>query len=263
MANDWRHTLSRSVGWLTDRRIPEPLRAPIYGAYCRFTGADASEAQLPYRGYASLGAFFVRRLQPGARPLESDGHTLISPCDGTIQRIDPIEDGTLLQAKGSTYTVAELLAGADAETPVEGGHAWTIYLSPRDYHRVHAPEDSRLHEVRWVAGHRHSVAPGVLERRERVLSTNERAVLRLESERGPYFLVMVGALNVGRIRVVGVEHGTSPDAPLPFERGAELARFEMGSTVVLVYPRGSATPLAGLEPGTPVRLGNALGRFAR
>jgi len=261
---DWRRGLSRLVGWLADRRIPTPLRPFVIGAYCRATGARASEAQLAPRGYASLGAFFVRRLKKGARPFPEDPSALPSPCDGTVQAIDRIENGTLLQAKGQTYPVAELLDGLGDDLELEGGLALTIYLSPRDYHRVHAPLDARLTRVRWVRGTRYSVAPSVLARRARVLASNERAVLRLEGERTTLLLVMVGALNVGRIRVVGVAPGEDPGAgptprPRSLERGAELARFEMGSTVVLVFPAGSAETRAGLSVGDAVRLGEGLG----
>ena len=261
LARRIRRAASLSLGWLADRRVPGPLRGLTYGAFARFTGADPSEAQLPLDGYPSLGAFFVRRLKPGARTIDPDPERLVSPCDGRLQAVDRIEDGRLLQAKGRAYEHDELLAGARGAHDLEGGWALTIYLGPRDYHRVHTPLACELEEVRWVHGDRVSVAPQVLARRERVLSTNERSVLRLVTPRGPLFLVMVGALNVGRIRVVGVEPGTSPAAPVAFERGAELARFEMGSTVVLVLPKNAGEPLEGTTPGAAVRLGQPLCRL--
>jgi len=136
-----------------------------------------------------------------------------------------------------------------------------VYLSPRDYHRVHAPEDCELERVSWAQGSRYSVAPKVLERRAGVLCGNERAVLRLATLTGPLMLVMVGALNVGRIRVVGVPQGTSkPPTPKSFGRGAEIARFEMGSTIVLIAPPGGPQPLAGLGIGDPVRMGMPIGQ---
>lgn len=255
-----RRAASLGMGWLADRRVPGPLRGATYRTFARCIGADPSEAELPLAGYPSLGAFFVRRLRPGSRPLDPSPDRILSPSDGHVQAIDRIEEGSLLQAKGRPYAVDELLAGALADGDLDPAGAWaiTIYLGPRDYHRVHTPLACELEEVRWVDGDRLSVAPKVLERHEKVLSINERAVMRLGSERGTAFLVMVGALNVGRIRVLGVEPGTSPSAPVPFERGAELARFEMGSTVVLILPRDAAEPVAGLAPGAPVRQGQAL-----
>src|SRR5262245_50550877 len=209
-----RRSSSALVGWLADRSVPRALRGLVYGGYCRWTGADPREAELALDAYPSLGAFFVRRLKPGARPLDPDPRGLLSPCDGTLQAVGRIEAGALLQAKGQSYSLGELL-GASALAPgLEGAWTATIYLSPRDYHRVHAPAAVELEQVRWLPGERRSVAPRVLARVPRVLATNERAVLVMRGEHGPLFLVMVGALNVGRIRVVGVEPGRSPAPPL-------------------------------------------------
>ena len=255
-----RRAVSRAAGWLSDRRIPGPLRSFVYRGYGLVTGADTGEAELELSSYPSLGAFFVRRLRPGARPVAGGSNLLVSPCDGTFQAVDRIHGESLIQAKAMPYSVPELLSGADAGIELEGGCAWTIYLSPRDYHRVHVPLAGELSDVRWVPGDRLSVAPSVLSARRGVFVRNERVVLRLESPRGPYFLVMVGALNVGRIRVVGVAPGTAPQGRRCFERGEELARFEMGSTVVLLFP-GPLPPRAtpNVAPGEAVRLGQAIG----
>ena len=268
MSRAFRILLSHLAGWLADRRVPGPLRHLVYGTYCRITGADPALAQLGLEHYPSLGAFFVRRLREGARPLDPDPGSLISPCDGLIQAAQTIVQGSLLQAKGREYALGALLGGlADEETraqALEGGQAWTIYLSPRDYHRVHTPLGGRLTRVAWIPGDRFSVAPKVLARRPGVLAGNERAVLELESELGTYYLVMVGALSVGRIRVVGVAPGESsaPRGALRFERGDELARFELGSTVVLVFPRGMVLPEVS-QVGTTLELGQRLGRLEK
>jgi phosphatidylserine decarboxylase len=255
------HALSRTVGWLADRRLPRALRAPLYRAYAGVYGVDLDELRLALAEHPSFAAFFVRRLEAGARPFAEDSAVLPSPADGRLQAVGRIAEGTLLQAKGRSYPVDELLAGAAGGTSLEGGAAWTIYLSPRDYHRVHAPVDLELEEVRWLPGGRLPVKPSTLARRERVLATNERAVLRLATARGPLFLVMVGALNVGRIRVVGVPQGGAPtERGRRFARGDELARFELGSTVVLVAPPGGPLP-AEVELGMPLRMGQPIGRY--
>ena len=261
-ATPLRKALSSAVGWLADRRIPRGLRAPIFGTYASFYQVDLGEVRLPLEEHPSLAAFFVRRLRDGARPFPAEASVLPSPCDGRLQACDPIRAGSVLQAKGRPYPVRELLAGVGAEVEFEGGHAWTIYLSPRDYHRVHSPVDGALTEIAWSDGARFSVAPKVLAAREKVLSVNERAVLRLETAGGPLFLVMVGALNVGRIRVVGVEpRPRAALAPAPgFARGAELARFEMGSTVVLVAPPRGHRPAEELTLGQSIRMGQVIGR---
>ena len=264
MSTPLRLALSHLVGWLADRSVPRPLRAPVYRAYARLTGAELSEARLPLDAYPSLCAFFVRQLKVDARPLDPDPLVLPSPVDGRVQALDQVHDGSLLQAKGVEYALEELLGGPQEGLQLDGAWAWTIYLSPRDYHRIHAPADCELIDVRWLEGARFSVAPRVLARRAGVLARNERVVLRLHSEaHGPFLMVLVGALNVGRIRVLGVTPGRdgAPERPLRFERGGELARFEMGSTIVLVWPEGAAVPAPELAQGSAVRLGSAIGRL--
>ncbi|MCK6447045.1 MAG: archaetidylserine decarboxylase [Planctomycetes bacterium] len=259
MSTPMLRALSLATGWCADRKLPRFARAPLYRLYSSAYSVDLSEVRLALADHPSFAAFFVRRLKDGARSFPSDPRTFPSPCDGTFQSFGRIESGSILQAKGRPYPVTELLALEPNEFDFEGGHAWTIYLSPRDYHRVHSPVAGELEEVRWCAGARYSVAPGVLAKRPKVLSINERAVLRLATEHGPLWLVMVGALNVGRIRVVGVEPGER-GSPRRFERGEELARFEMGSTVVLVAPRGGPKPLETLELAKSVRMGDPIGR---
>jgi len=261
---------SHAIGWLADRRLPKPLRAPAHRAFAALAKADLAETRPPLDGYASVAAFFVRRLVDGARPIVEDPQLLPSPADGRVQSVETIANDTILQAKGQPYSARELLAGldddesgADGRVELEGGLALTVYLSPRDYHRVHCPEAGELERVRWVDGARFSVAPKVLLNRPRVFVRNERAVLRLRSARGTYFLVLVGALNVGRIRVMGVEPGQErPTRQDPnFERGEELGRFELGSTVILLFPPGMAAALPGLEPEDALRMGEPLARL--
>ena len=231
--------------------------------YAKQYGVDLAELRLALEEHPSLAAFFVRRLREGARTFCAEPGSLAAPCDGTVQAVDQIQDGMVLQAKGRPYAVKEILGETLTPASLEGGSAWTIYLSPRDYHRVHAPVAGQLEQVRWLGGARFSVAPKVLLARPKVLSVNERAVLRLASEHGPLYLVMVGALNVGRIRVVGVEPSTG-GLSMPARnvaRGEELARFEMGSTVVLLAPAAGPRPIAGLTPGKTLRMGEIIGRL--
>lgn len=255
-----RTALSHAAGWVADRRIPRALRAPVYRAYARFTGADLDEVRDPLPEHASLAEFFVRQLKPGARPIAGARDDLAAPCDGTVQAVGGVERGSVLQAKGRSYPLVELLGRDDAAAACEGGSAWTIYLSPRDYHRVHAPEACSLESVRRIGGTRFSVAPSVLDGRL-VLPVNERAVFELACARGTLWLVMVGALNVGRIRMAGQRADDAGTIPRRFARGEELARFEMGSTVVLLAPRGTVRPRPGLAPGDPVRLGAPIGAW--
>ncbi len=262
MTRGLRLALSHSVGWIADRRIPSPLRSTVYKGYARFTGANLDEIRQPLVTFPSLGAFFVRELKSGARTFPTAPDEIGSPVDGTVQSLCPIERGTVLQAKGRSYSVSDMLGAIGRAEDLEGGFAWTIYLSPRDYHRIHAPEQCLLSAAEWMPGDRYSVAPKVLAKR-RVLDVNERCALKLECERATLFLVLVGAMNVGRMRVVGVEpnHAGPLSQKRPFARGAELARFEMGSTIVLFAPRGTTACVAGLSVGSSIAMGRPIGRW--
>lgn len=255
------HAFSSLAGWLADRRVPTRLRSPLYRTYAAITGANVAEARGPLDIYPSLGAFFVRRLAEGARPISADPALLVSPVDGKVQSRGAIEEGTLLQAKGFAYPVRDLLGGVGEDLDLEGGAQWTLYLGPKDYHRIHAPEAGTLTEARWIPGARHSVNPTVLARKL-VFPRNERCVLRFETERGPLLLVLVGALNVGRIRVLGVDPANARPVARPYARGEELARFEMGSTVIVVAPPGGPRPSPLLGAGAEVRLGAPIGRWS-
>lgn len=254
--------LSHGVGWLADRWVPPFLRAPLYKGYARATGADLTEMRGELRDHPSLSSFFVRRLRDGARTMDPDPRVLPSPVDGLVQASSTVERGQVIEAKGRTYTLRNLLAGVGEDVELEGGHQFTLYLGPKDYHRIHAPFDAELVEARHVPGRRWSVQPKVLARRT-VLSVNERVVLRLVVGSTPCFMVLVGALIVGRIRVVGLERFSDGPlaAPLRFERGAELGRFELGSTVVLVTPPGVIDPASALPSGASVRLGERLAEW--
>lgn len=256
----FRMAASRATGWAADLKVPTFFRKTLYRGYAFFTGADLNEAAQPLETYPSLGAFFIRRLKSGARTIDDSPGGVASPVDGKVLSVGRIEEGTMLQIKGRRYSVRDLVGSDRLAALVDGGLQWSIYLGPRDYHRIHAPENITLERVHWLEGARYSVNPKVLAKRL-VLPVNERVVLELESERGPLLLVLVGALNVGRMRVVGVEPGAeqSTNGPTAFERGAELARFEMGSTIVLLSPKGARKPSRPFEHGEVLRLGQKIG----
>ena len=251
------HLLGRLMHVVTRSEWPPIKDWLIRQVITRFQ-VDLSTALEPDpAAYPSFNAFFTRALRAGARPIDGDPDAVCCPADGEVSETGTVTDGRLIQAKGWDYTLLELLGGdGRLAADFDAGAYATIYLSPRDYHRVHAPLACELASVRWIPGELRSVAPKVLLRVPRLFATNERAVLALDTPLGRAYLVMVGALNVGRIRVVGVETGKSPAKPLTFARGAELARFELGSTVVLVVPRARA--LAGLGPESALRLGQRL-----
>lgn len=250
------------MGVLADLPLPRLLRPAFLRVFASMSGAQLEEAGLPLNQYGSLGEFFARALRTGCRPIDPDPKALISPVDGRVQGVEVIRDGMIVQAKGLEYPVRELLAGVGEELNLEGGVCMTLYLSPSDYHRIHTPAASKISEARWVRGRMHSVAPSVLTRKM-VLPINERCVLRLDTDQGPLLLVLVAALNVARLIVNDVQPNWSGliEPALMRERGAELGRFELGSTVIVIAPAGMVEPDASLTPDSVVRMGRKIARW--
>jgi len=247
-----------------------PLRGAAYRVFARATGADLGEAELDLRSYPSLGDLFARRLRPGVRPIDASPRAILEPCDGVLAARGTAVDGALIQAKGLTYQLEELVVDSELAARLRGGAYATIYLSPRDYHRVHAPVDARLVRYDYVPGALWPVNPRVAARRERLLVRNERVVITLDAGRlGRVAVVMVGAAGVGNIRLAHAEDSVTwrtagerrrIELGEMVERGEELGAFRLGSTVVVIFEPGKAA-LAG-EVGQAVRCGERLGEVA-
>jgi len=263
---------SAVVAWGANQTLPPGLRGPAYRAFARAVGANLDEVELDLTGYSSLGDFFARRLRPGARPVDPAPDAIISPCDGVIAARGVAAAGELFQAKGRMYRLAELVADAELAARLTGGAYATVYLSPRDYHRVHAPADARVLGYDYLPGALWSVNPRVAARRDGLLARNERVVIRMHGALGHIALVMVGAGGVGNMRLaealggeVDSDRWRAAREPRRVElsgvevaRGDELGAFRLGSTVVVVFEPGRAE-LVG-EIGDPMRFGVRLGR---
>lgn len=233
-------------------------------------GVDLSEAAQPdSAAYPTFNAFFTRALRPGARIADADPRALLMPADGRISQCGRIEGGRMFQAKGQSFTATELLGDADAAQAFADGLFATVYLSPRDYHRVHMPWSGRLLETVHVPGRLFSVGPDAVARVPRLFARNERLVCHFETDFGPMAVVMVGALLVSGVETVwsGEEipaYGraiTTKDyrgESIRLERFEEMARFNYGSTVVVLLPPGVAELEPGLCAEQHVRLGQRL-----
>jgi phosphatidylserine decarboxylase len=233
-------------------------------------GVDLSEAAEPDpTAYPSFNAFFTRALKPGARVADPDLHALLMPADGRISQCGDIVDGRIFQAKGQSFTAAELL-GSDADAaPFADGTYVTVYLSPRDYHRVHMPWTGSLRETVHVPGRLFSVGTDAVASVPRLFARNERLVCHFDTDFGPMASVMVGALLVSGVETVwsGVEIPAYGDRitrkdyrskGIVLERFAEMARFNYGSTVIVLLPKGVAALDPALRGETAVRLGQRL-----
>jgi len=229
------------------------------------------EAEKPLDAYQSVLDLFTRRLKPGVRPIDTDLEALVSPVDGAFLVGGPVGNGQLFQAKGRDFTVGALLADPQAATVFGKGTYCTVYLAPRDYHRIHAPEGGLITGYTYVPGELYPVNQAAVTHVDGLFARNERLITHLATEKfGRIDVVKVGATNVGHISLVYdptvrtnvgateiVRHTYAQ--PIPVARGAELGVFEMGSTVILVMER--AVQLDPMAPGTPVRLGRPIGHL--
>ena len=261
--------LSSLARRLAYSRNPRVRRWLIDSVTHRF-GVDLSEAEMSDpTAYDSFNSFFTRSLRAGARVPDPDPHALLMPADGRISQCGTIDHGRIFQAKGFTFTAAELLADVAAAEPFDDGLFATVYLSPRDYHRVHMPWTGTLRETVHVPGRLFSVGPDAVRIVPRLFARNERLVCHFDTSFGPMAVVLVGALLVSGVETVwsGIEIPRYGDAVtvkdyrgagITLERFAEMGRFNYGSTVIVLLPQGMATLAAHLSPESPVRLGERL-----
>ncbi len=261
--------LSRLVMWATRVRVLAWKSWLIRQIVRRFN-VDLTEAAEPdLNAYPHFNAFFTRALKPGARLADSDPCSLLMPADGKISQVGRIEAGRIFQAKGQSFTAAELLGSEAAAAPYADGWFANVYLSPRDYHRVHMPWRGKLTHTLHVPGRLFSVAPWAVNAIPRLFARNERLVCHFETDFGPMCSVMVGALLVSGVETVwnGVDippYASRPIArdwrsrALELDRFAEMARFNMGSTVILLFPKDAVT-IDDFAHQQPVRVGQRLG----
>lgn len=236
--------------------------------------AEAASARLD--DYPHFNAFFTRALKPGARHFDSAPNAFLMPADGKISELGAIDGDAVLQAKGHTYTVAELLGGDERAAEFRDGAFATVYLSPRDYHRVHMPFTGTLTETLHVPGKLFSVAPHTVSAVPRLFARNERLVCHFDTEFGPLAVVLVGALLVSSISTVWAgqvnPHGergrlwrktypASGEGSVRLARGAELGHFAMGSTVIVLMPPGAFAWDGAMGEGRVLRCGEALGTW--
>ncbi len=230
------HLLSRIIGALANSRAGW-IKSPFIRLFIRAYGVNMAEALRPESDYSCFNDFFTRALKEGARPIEG---AISSPADGAISQLGKIDGNQLLQAKGVTYSLEKLLG--EGATAFHNGSFATIYLSPKDYHRVHMPIAGSLLRARYIPGKLFSVNATTTNRVADLFAVNERLVLWFETSLGSFVVVMVGAMIVAGIRTVwrntpyapGVIFDEVFDTPLDFVQGQELGQFELGSTAIIV-----------------------------
>lgn len=264
------HALSRLAGSLAASENPW-LRDRLIRRFVAAYGVDLSEAARGIGEFCSFNDFFTRELKPGARPLADAREFILSPADGAVSQLGPISGGRIIQAKGRDYSVAEILGcGAAEAARFEGGRFITVYLSPKDYHRVHMPAAGTLAATSYIPGDLYSVNVATAAGVDRLFARNERLACRFDGPDGHFASIMVGAMIVAGIDTVWPNrfrtHASAPvhedftGAGHSFAAGDEMGRFHLGSTVVLLFEPGRVAWREGLKAGDPLRMGEAIAR---
>lgn len=264
-----RKRLSRALGRLAASRAPQPVVNAAVAAFVRAYDVDLSEVEVPPGGFRTFDDFFTRRLRPGARVIAPDPRALVSPADGRLEDLGEISTGGELIVKGQPYTVADLLGDSEAAASYVGGRYFVVYLSPRDYHRVHAPTSGSVASVRYIPGTLFPVnrigahVPRLFARNERLAMVQNSVV------HGVVTTIMVGAIGVGRIGLSFDDLQTNrghapglrsyPDSSISLARGDELGVFHMGSTAIVMTPPGCRLEVV-VQPGAATRMGEVIAK---
>ena len=261
------HAVSRVIFKLT--RIRSRFVPKAITLFSKAFNVNLNEALNPDpTSYATFNAFFTRELKAGSRPIADSKIT--SPVDGTISQFGQVIDDKIVQAKGVDYSLNQLLGGNQARTDkFKNGHFITIYLSPKDYHRIHMPCAGTLVEHTHIPGRLFSVAKHTVNTIKSIFARNERVVALFDTEYGPMAMVLVGAINVAAIETVWAGLITPPKGEtttsknyrgksISLDKGEEMGRFNMGSTVILVFAEGAPAFNRALSPDQSLQLGVAL-----
>ncbi|WP_020209849.1 archaetidylserine decarboxylase [Gilvimarinus chinensis] len=267
------HALSRIVGRIANCTNPT-IKHAFISWFAKRYGVDMSEAErTDLKDYQSFNDFFTRALKPGARPIDSANNSIVCPADGTISQLGKINDGRIFQAKGQLYSVQELLGGDEklANEFSEGDFA-TVYLSPKDYHRVHMPLTGTLRQMISVPGQLFSVNEVTAQHVPRLFARNERVVCIFDTEVGPMAVVLVGAVIVAGIetvwageqapigrRVSTTYYGKNAPEGIHLNKGEEMGRFKLGSTAIVLFGRDKVHWSNNFHAGAATRMGEALG----
>lgn len=258
-----RSRITRAVGRLVDLKLHPKVSSAIVGVYSKLYQVALEEAVMPETAFESFDDFFTRQLREGMRPLHPDESALVSPADGRIEDIGPITEGGRLRIKGSDYGVADLVGDPADVARYAGGQFVVVYLSPRDYHRVHAPIGGEVSLIRSMPGDYYPVNAIGVRHVPSLFSRNRRVAIVIDTKtHGRVTVVMVSAMVVGRISVSGIDARDVPigthriDPPRAVARGDEIGIFRLGSTAVVFVEKGAAPPWTR-QPG-PVLFGEPL-----
>ncbi|MCF2900059.1 archaetidylserine decarboxylase [Pseudoalteromonas sp. SSMSWG5] len=271
-----KHFISRMVGKLAAAKAGG-LTTALIKLFIKQYKIDMSEAKYPDPAhYKTFNEFFTRPLKEGIRPLAEESDIIAHPVDGAISQLGDVVDGQIIQAKGHDYSLQALLGGKEEDTaPFLGGKFATIYLAPKDYHRIHMPVDGTLSKMIYVPGDLFSVNPLTAQNVPNLFARNERVVAIFETEIGPLAMVLVGATIVASIETIWAGTVTPPagkdvfswnyptkgDNAITLKKGEEMGRFKLGSTVILAWGANQAEFLSDQHPETVTRMGTPFAKI--
>jgi len=263
--------LSRIAGAAARVPLPQPIMKAFISWYSKRYGVT-EEYEVPPRGFRTFDEFFTRRLKKGSRPVTRTPLAVVSPVDGRIQRYGAIEGSTIIQAKGLTYTLDDLIPSQTAAL-FRGGAFMTLYLAPGDYHRIHAPVDGTITGYFTIPGRLFTVQEWMVARQPLLYARNERIITYIETEAGTVAVCKIGAFNVGRITLAYSDERTNrmfrtrrerffPSSGVPVKAGDEIGAFHLGSTVILLF-QNNAVRFNQIPCKTAVRMGALIGTLIR
>ncbi|WP_257349477.1 archaetidylserine decarboxylase [Pseudalkalibacillus decolorationis] len=259
------HHVSSLTGRITRTRLSKLAIKP----YAKYYKIDLASIEKPMKEFRSLNHFFTRKLKPESRPIDNKDHSIISPSDGMITQTGAVQDGSLIQAKGVTYSVEGLLANSEKAETYQNGSFMTIYLSPRDYHRVHAPISGNVTEFSYIPGRLYPVNRLGVQSINELYAKNERLITYMNTAAGNVAIVKVGAFIVGSVQVAYKEQvqrlhkGCFINQKLKslpyFNKGEEIGHFEFGSTVIVLFERNLLQMDETISLGQFIKMGQRIG----
>ena len=263
-----KHALSRLIAKAAESKNLRLKNWLIERAIKAFDINIDEAASSDINDYENFNSFFTRALKDGVRPIDADSNTIVSPADGSVSQAGPINHHRIIQAKGSDYSASRLLGNSQQAKSYDNGSFATIYLSPRDYHRVHIPAAGKLLSTRYIPGDLFSVNDQTAQALPNLFARNERLVCEFKSEIGNFAVVFVGAMLVAGIETVwggfetpgrgAIRETDYSDRDLTYEKGDEIGRFKFGSTVVLLFQEDKIAWQDSLMPQSDIQMGEKI-----
>ena len=257
-------TISKAVGKMAKSKLSKVTIKP----YAKLYNIDLKDVEKSIEDYHNLTDFFIRKMKKSARPINEQEDVVISPVDGLVTQMGEIKNGTLIQAKGCTYSVEDLVVDKKEALKYKEGYFMTVYLSPKDYHRIHMPCEGKVNKFTYVPGRLYPVNEIGVEGVHNLFTKNERVITHVSGSKGDFALVKVGAFIVGSVQTTygfspmslnekGVYHETL-SSPFVYQKGEEIGHFEFGSTVILLFDKNHIQVVEDVKVGTSLKFGQKI-----